>query len=893
MKKAIPFSCTKTYTTGSTELCDCIYVSNTSDRDQQAAVGTLLPCAEKKGLFQSHAFRVASHKIFVRLAVLVFLLAGLANRSFAQVAITQVVAMPPTNPVIKQYILANRVNVQLLYAQSFPDTMPVRVFGILKRTSFPTFEIQLNDQDVSSQKISLRRNVSYTLSPSDVLEAFGGFDEKRLTTNNIRLDTLMDSFGNIRLPDGDYQLCFYIKYYWSSCEFQGCVGSPTVCSNQFTISSCSQPINGATITPIITGAVRPVISQTISSNGIRAAVQFSNPPGCNTPVRVFGRIERLSPSPFTIALDPNFNQQPLAFLLPGVTQLSPGQLLAAFGNFNESNLIFNGIDPASIREGNNLRLPDGNYRICFYVRYITSNGTLGGNASDPNLGCASFTLCYSGGSAPQFTQPVNNLNINSSYPVVRPTSPVVFTWTPPQSICGVPPGGYRYDFEIREILDNQTVTDAINNPFVFQKIALPSTTFVLDTMLYRNVLQQGKRYAIRVKANNANLRDTFTVENNGYSRVEAFQYGNSSAMMTTTFPMQPPQFYYVPFGERRTDYWDDVYTAYQNGRRRDTAVPLNEYIALNLVQNGVAYSADAIELFMALNPQLAGLKEVRLSNKARLPEFPVVQAGELRKFEEQHAGNLRPDPKETDRFRRLSDSLRTTSLRASDVTGNLVNELTSYNVQTVNRVTTRLLNDLLTELLYNLRQRTQKKNSDNEHLRNIVSGIRALMANSTNSTSYQLPQLRQRLSMPKTLSSALQFSLAGYTLLDGKRGAGFLPVEGPLLPLEVVVWRGATEPPARPISSAPELKAAYRVFYTTPVLYNHKNPRINAVSLPGLASTAPVSLPKLAQFKFWTLNMVNHKTTSAVDVETSDVFLLNNKKKWPNSKKIYVVLKVD
>jgi hypothetical protein len=214
-------------------------------------------------------------------------------------------------------------------------------------------------------------------------------------------------------------------------------------------------------------------------------------------------------------------------------------------------------------------------------------------------------------------------------------------------------------------------------------------------------------------------------------------------------------------------------------------------------------------------------------------------------------------------------------------------------VQTVNRVTTRLLNDLLTELLYNLRQRTQKKNSDNEHLRNIVSGIRALMANSTNSTSYQLPQLRQRLPMPGSLSSALQFSLAGYTLLDGKRGAGFLPVEGPLLPLEVVVWRGATEPPARPISSAPELKAAYRVFYTTPVLYNHKNPRINAVSLPGLASTAPVSLPKLAQFKFWTLNMVNHKTTSAVDVETSDVFLLNNKKKWPNSKKIYVVLKVD
>ena len=76
-------------------------------------------------------------------------------------------------------------------------------------------------------------------------------------------------------------------------------------------------------------------------------------------------------------------------------------------------------------------------------------------------------------------------------------------------------------------------------------------------------------------------------------------------------------------------------------------------------------------------------------------------------------------------------------------------------------------------------------------------------------------------------------------------------------------------------------------------LFNHKNPQINATSLPGLASTAQVSLPKLAQFKFWTLNMVNHKTTKAIDVETNDVFLLNNKKKWPNSKKIYVLLKVD
>lgn len=824
------------------------------------------------------------------LALFIFLYSGLTAQTIVNVQ--QVTATLPANAVVKDYISAGRMTVRLLYAPGIgTDTLPVRVFGTIRRTSFPTFEIFLNDLDKSPTKILLRKNMPYTLTPGEVLEAFGGFDATRIGTRDVSLDTLLDSFKNIRLPDGNYQFCFYVKYYYSSCEPEGCPASPTVCSNAITITSCSRPVNGATINTLVTGQVRPLIAQTISANGIRAAVQFSNPPGCSIAARVFGRIERLSPSPFTIALDPNFNQQPLVFLTPGVMQLSPSQLLAAFGNFNESNLVFSGIDPASIRELNNLHLPDGNYRICFYARYITSNGTLGEYASDPNLGCASFTLCYSGGSAPQFTQPVNNLNINGPFPVVSPISPVVFTWTPPQSPCGAPPGGYRYDFEIREILDNQTVTDAINNPFVFQKMALPTTTFVLDTNQYRNVLQQGKRYAIRVKANNASLRDTFTVENNGYSRVEAFQYGNSAAVVVTPFPVQPPQFYYLPFGDRRTAYWDDVYSAYRNGRGRDTAVPLREYIALSLVQNGIAYNPDAIELFMALNPQLAGQKDVRMSNKARLPEFPALQAGDLRKFEEQHATSLRPDAAEAARFKRLLDSLNAAAKADAGAVNDLVAELNAFSgkAQGVNRVSMRLINDLLAELVYNLRQGAANRNND--HVNSVVSNIRDLVSNSSNSTSFRLPDFDN---LQATSTYRMQVSLAGTAILNHTtQTGGFLPVEGPLLPLEVVVWRGATEPPARPISSAPELRAAYRVFYTTPTLFNHKNPQINATSLPELASTAQVSLPKLAQFKFWTLNMVNHKTTKAVDVETSDVFLVNNKQKWPNSKKIYVVLKVD
>ena len=152
-------------------------------------------------------------------------------------------------------------------------------------------------------------------------------------------------------------------------------------------------------------------------------------------------------------------------------------------------------------------------------------GQLGGNASDPNLGCGTFTICYQAGGAPQFTQPVSNLNINSDIGFVQPASPVVFTWTPPQSTCGLPSGGYTYDFEIRELFANQNVNDAINNPFVFRKTALPSTTFILDTNLNRNVLQEGKRYAIRVRAVSANPNSPITIDNNGYSRIEAFQYG--------------------------------------------------------------------------------------------------------------------------------------------------------------------------------------------------------------------------------------------------------------------------------------------------------------------------------------------------------------------------------
>jgi hypothetical protein len=110
--------------------------------------------------------------------------------------------------------------------------------------------------------------------------------------------------------------------------------------------------------------------------------------------------------------------------------------------------------------------------------------------------------------------------------------------------------------------------------------------------------------------------------------------------------------------------------------------------------------------------------------------------------------------------------------------------------------------------------------------------------------------------------------------------------------MNVIVWRNSKESPYKPILDAPDLTGVYRVFYTLTGLYNHKNPEINAISIPRLASTTQVSLPSNSSYTFWTLNMRRHKLTPAKEVYTKDVFL-NSMKKWPNPKKLSIVLKVD
>jgi hypothetical protein len=826
--------------------------------------------------------------------------------SFGQtVKVISFITNSPAISNINQYVASpNFLPTLLLTGTTATNSRFVSVRGSIECLSPIPFKITVGKL-VDSLPILLMPNVPVQLSsPTQKQSTFNYFRFNDLTfSGNIDPKTLLNDPSNpndpsnfIDLPDGTYRACFTFTDISSNKD----ITDPASLCGTFTVR-CNPPdgVNITTTIPLFSpNGLNPVIGQAISSGTFSTAVSFTNLiSGCIKPVAIFGKIERLSPSPFTIITKPGYFPSSILFWGQPRT-LTAAEQLDALGRLSEDNLSFTGINPAALRDPTNpsaLRLPDGNYRICFSARYLRSSGGVGREASNPNLGCAMFTICTTPISAPQLTQPVNSVSIStSSVQTITPTSPVVFTWTPPQAICGAPRGGFNYELEIRELLDNQTVVDAINNPFVFEKDKLPSTTFVLDTNLYRNVLQLGKRYAVRVRAYTASPLDTFTIANNGYSRVEAFQYGsNPDVVVRPVIPIviQQPENYYIPFGERKTNNWDDRYTAYKNDPKRDTVIPLQEFIALNLIQNGIAYNLDAIELFMALNPQLANLRQLRLSTPARLPEFPVIPPIEQQKFNDQYNRSLQPDPAETVRFRRYLDSLQTLQLQGQDSSGIMIGDFLaalngfSKNMESLNHVSANLINNLLSELVYDLRQ----KNIDNNHMQEVIANIRDLMTNNVNTTSFLLPQGKGTLTR---FSTPLYVSLAGTVAMKGK-GEAPLPTEGPLLPLDVVVWRGSTEPPARPISNAPELKGLYRIFYTTPPLYNHRNPEINANSLPDLASTARVSLPKLAQFKFWTLNMVNHKMTRAVDVETSDVFLLNNKKRWGSDKKIYVILKVE
>ncbi len=185
-----------------------------------------------------------------------------------------------------------------------------------------------------------------------------------------------------------------------------------------------------TVRTTVIPPVSPFFDQMLSSVGsgrLMVMVSGGSPTGAPLQVKLAGQLQRLSPSPFTISLNPNFQPgQPIVLTPNSPVTLSNNLLEQTFGNFNTNNLVFQGISVNDIRDGLNYKLPEGTSRVCFTAYAFTDAGDLR-PISDPNTGCSIFTICFKA-SAPQFVQPVNGINLNSSITIVNPAYPLLFSW---------------------------------------------------------------------------------------------------------------------------------------------------------------------------------------------------------------------------------------------------------------------------------------------------------------------------------------------------------------------------------------------------------------------------------------------------------------------------------
>ena len=379
-----------------------------------------------------------------------------------------------------------------------------------------------------------------------------------------------------------------------------------------------------TVRTTVIPPVNPFFDQMLSSPaGGRVLVMItgSSPSGAPQQIKLMGILQRLSPSPFTITLSPNFQPAQPIMLSPGIPLTLNNDLLEqSFGNFNLNYLVFQGISPNDIRDGLNYKLPEGTYRICFTAYDYTDQGYIR-PLSDPNGGCSVFTVCYKA-SAPQFVQPVNGLNLNSSINVVNPAYPLMFSWTVPHFTCAASLPPISYDLDLHEIFNGQTPVDAINNPPVFIKQGIPSAIFPFDTLVYQNVLQKGKQYAVRVhaNANNGFVFNNVSFDNNGYSTIEGFQYGNTPLVLGGGFPDTSKQ--------STTTQTNTTQTNTQTNN-----IPIIANVYDSSADCGVKLPADSISIDANMSLQGAGLTigdfTLNVSSIARNPDSTYKGSGTI------------------------------------------------------------------------------------------------------------------------------------------------------------------------------------------------------------------------------------------------------------------------
>ncbi len=661
---------------------------------------------------------------------------------------------------------------------------------------------------------------------------------------------------------------------------------------------------------LITGICRLCMAQTVTINTmvippVNAYINqafITNGPGIHVTItasesitiNLYGSLRRLSPSGFSIRINPDFTPSDLSLNQGEMKFLDNALLEQAFANFNEQNLITENISFDDLKEGSSYKLPAGFYEICFEA---TSDGEVISNRS-----CATFYICDI--SAPQITQPVNNLIANPSITIVQPASPIIFSWLPPQSSCGLPASIINYDFEIKEILDGQTITDALNNPYIFRKTALATTIFSLDTNLYQHILQQGSKYIMQVQAKAMGSLSP-TIENNGYSRVEAFQYGGND-MFAGQLNLPDPGQFYLPFNARKTDVWDKVLAAYINHTGNDTLIPVNEYIAFALMEKGIAYNISAIELFLSLNPEVAGQKRVKLSYKPKFPDFPLVSAAEKEAFDLEYSKSLKPDTAQFIKFNHYFDSLKDLKsllpVNAVEPVNKLMNNLTTISEQSGSYSGTLLgtINEVLSELLYNMRRYSKAlNNTELTHLQSLLQVIEELGAAPPPNNALSNRHLRTyRLPVNAAATAQGIFYHAGYSYTGittthqpfaGKQVLA--SEEQQVLPFKIVIWRNSKQQPYKPVTDAPDLTDTYKIYYILDALFDHKNPQIGSKSSNSRASTANVQLAANVLYRFWASNGSNQQSTEPEKVDLRNI-LNNSKNEGTKFQKATIVLKV-
>lgn len=303
------------------------------------------------------------------------------------------------------------------------------------------------------------------------------------------------------------------------------------------VASAQQPVQimvtvQQPVSPYLPQLAADIQNQQFGSLSQKLMIRLVNTGNTQKRIKLSGRIERLAPSPMSVALRPDYQPSMPVTLDPRqMIQLDQKLVEQSFGNFSRSQLIFDNLDLSALRQNEvNYKLPEGTYRICVSAYDYDQPGQ-SAPLSPPGTGCTTFRICYTA-SAPQFTMPVSTLMAgNTDMTVFTPqSSQITFAWTPPASTCGLPLGRVTYDLEIREMFAGQSVNDAKNNPFVFRQQNLVTNGFILDTLKYPHVFRTGKKYVVRVKANMQKLATSpLEIANQGYSELAAITYSPKPA----------------------------------------------------------------------------------------------------------------------------------------------------------------------------------------------------------------------------------------------------------------------------------------------------------------------------------------------------------------------------